>query len=69
MKSDYGPPEYFNFILTDQDGNHIYCTCLIFDEDLSNGFKNLLASYHVKNAEQVRALKAICILSHHSFND
>jgi hypothetical protein len=68
LKTDYGPPEYFNFILTDQDGNHIFCTCLIFDEDLSLAFMNLLASYHVRSPEKVRALKAICILSHHCFN-
>lgn len=67
IKTETGTPEFFNFLLTDQDGFQIYCTCLIFDEDLSESFKEKLASYHVKNPEKVRGLKAICILSHHCF--
>jgi len=69
LKSEYGQPEFFNFILTDGDGNHIYGTCLIFDEDLSSAFKETLKSYHVRNVSQVRGIKAICILSHYSFNN
>ena len=42
---------------------------LLFDEDLSNAFKEKLKTVHVKNIEKLRAVKAICILSHYSFND
>lgn len=30
--------------------------------------EKMKVDYHVKNAGQLRCLKAICILSHHSFN-
>ena len=68
LKQEYGQPEFFNFILTDQDGHHIYGMCLLFDEDLSKAFQDKLTSVHVKNANQVRGIKALCILSHYAFN-
>ena len=38
LQTTYGQPESFNLMLTDQDGARIYCTCLLFDEDLSKAF-------------------------------
>lgn len=68
FKLEYGPPEFFNFNLTDSNGDSIYGTCLIFDEDLSEAFQEKLRKENVKNVQKVRGVKAICILSHYSFN-
>jgi hypothetical protein len=50
------------------DGTQIYGSCLIFDEEPSQVFKEKLRQCHVKDLERVRTLKGICILSHYSFN-
>ena len=68
LQTTYGQPESFNLMLTNQDGNRIYCTCLLFDEDLSKAFQEKLGTYNIKNATQVRGFKALCIISHYSFN-
>ena len=68
LKTEQGLPEFFNFSLTDGDGTHIYGTALIFDEELSQAFKDKLRSLYVKGIEKLRSVKAICILSHYSFN-
>ena len=39
------------------------------DEEPSKYFKEKLKSYYVKNIPNIRTLKAICILSHYSFNN
>jgi hypothetical protein len=69
LKTVAGQPEFFNFSLTDQDGVYIYGSCLVFDEEPSKAFKEKLKSYYVKNIQNIRTLKAICILSHYSFNN
>lgn len=68
LKTTCGSPEHFNFSLTDQNGVFIYGSCLIFDEEPSKAFKEKLRSYYVKNVSNIRTIKAICILSHYSFN-
>ena len=42
LKNESAPPEFFNFSLTDENGTHIFGTALIFDEDLSQAFKDKL---------------------------
>lgn len=69
LKTEQGSPEFFNFSLTDQDGNHIFGTCLLFDEEPSAAFKEKMKSLYVKNVNEVRPIKALCILSHYSFNE
>jgi len=69
LKYVQGSPEYFNFNLTDSNGSYIYGSCLIFDEEPSRAMKDKLRSQYVKNASSIRTIKAICILSHYSFNN
>ena len=38
LKTEFGQPEFFSFMLTDQDGHNIFGTSLIFDENLSLAF-------------------------------
>ena len=68
LKTEEGSPEFFHFSLTDQEGSVIYGTCLIFDEAPSEALRQKLKSMYVRNTSSVRTLKAICILSHYSFN-
>jgi len=55
--------------LTDQDGNYIFGSCLVFDEKPSKAFRDKLKSMYVKGIPNVRVFKAICILSHFCFNN
>ena len=47
LKTEVGQPEYFNFSLTQQEGDRIFGTVLIFDEEPSEAFKEKLKSYNV----------------------
>ena len=68
LKYQSGSPEFFNFNLTDMNGIYIYGSCLIFDEEPSRALREKLRQYHVRSTSQIRTIKAICILSHYSFN-
>ena len=51
--SERTTPTYFSFILTDEQGQHIFGTALIFDEILSPELKNKLRQNYVYNVDNI----------------
>ena len=69
----YKMPKWFNFVLTDEEGERTYGSVLIFWEDLDNEFKEFLIPYYdefVKKTNKRKFYfipKAICVLSRFPF--
>jgi len=67
---DYQSPKFFSFILTDQEGGRMCCSCLIIKE--SPIYPNIiepLKAFNITNPKQFFVPKAICLISHYSFVD
>lgn len=69
-KQDFQSPKFFSFILTDQEGGRICCSCLIVKENpLYPGIEEPLLAFNITNPKQFVVPKVICLISHYSFVD
>ena len=74
LRKQISPPESFSFIITQEDGSRVYCTCLCFQEPLSSEMKKRLgipvigAGTGGYGKNEVFVSKAIVLMSHFPFS-
>ena len=61
-------PTSFSFIMTQQTGERLFGTCLIFHESPNEVIKEELRSMNFWETESVYVPKAICVVSRYSFS-
>lgn len=67
---DFQSPKFFSFILTDQEGNRMYCSCLILKENpVYPNLQDSLKAFNITDPKQFIVSKALCIISHYSFTN